>query len=78
MMTIIVMMDNDNDDNDELVIIWGRWGTLKWDVLMTIMMMMMVMMMIVVMMMINNDDNVFSGEASDKAKRPNVQATVVS
>ena len=25
-----------------------------------------------------DDDNVFSGEASDKAKRPNVQATVVS
>ena len=25
-----------------------------------------------------DDDNVFSGEASDKSKRPNVQATVVS
>ena len=25
-----------------------------------------------------DDDNVFSGEASDKAKRPDVQAAVVS
>ena len=41
-------------------------------------MMMMMMMVVVVKMMMDHDDNVFSGEASDKAKRPNVQATVVS